>query len=57
MIVWTQALLDEKPILDIETAVPSDNLPVAVEKKVFLCKLVLEILLKSQRFIPINTMI
>lgn len=57
MIVWTQALLDEKPILDIETAVPSDNLPVAVEKQVFLCKLVLEILLKSQRFIPINTMI
>ena len=33
MTVWNQALLDEKPSLDIETAAPSDNLLVAVEGK------------------------
>ena len=33
MTVWSQALLDEKPSLDIETAAPSDNLLVAVEGK------------------------
>jgi hypothetical protein len=40
MTVWSQALLDEKPTLDTETVVPSDNLPVAVEGKVFLCEYV-----------------
>ena len=33
MTVWSQALLGEKPSLDIETAAPSDNLLVAVEGK------------------------